>query len=1166
MDNSQRRASGIPRLSRLPRPVSVVQPAPSPTPAPAASSTSSLRPRPSRDSLAGDATGVQNPKLRASTSRGQLRPGANISERKPSLRNSTSNSSLRSSSARTPASKPAAPVSKPLRNISESRRWSTTTNAPASQYKSWAEPSESSKLDFERDEDPTEASNDLLTSYLNDSASLSHQVDDGEHPALSPRAFSPQALSPRALSPRAFSPQALSPRALSPLSPATSPRRDMPQINAPKPSLSDRTIETLSHLPSSPALRKGSTNSFFDSGRPMSRAESSASRPSSSYTSGGSAGHPSRPGSSGGADDSGFSNPRKSSANLFKRPLSVIQGTSDRTPGAASNGAQRPRPASRLSGIASKPSSSMPEFRSPSPDKPAKTPTKKVQKPASRPLKPKASARGLDKKAALDARESSGSGASAWDGTIAPPAPAAKEDAVEPNQTAQKSSTALRDQIAKAKAAKRAAMKQTQDQEQAPGAASIPNEMAAIPSNSSFNYDAAFEDPFNLNKGQDAGDKVLKQRIGAARTSGKLNIAALGLKEIPSDVIKMYDMESIGAGGSWAESVELTRLIAADNELEKLDDAMFPDLGLEELENDEEGRGNMFGGLETVDLHGNQLLTIPMGFRRFLHLTTLNLSSNRLENGCLEIIAQMTTVRDLKLANNHLAGQLSPCLTSLSALEILDVHGNKLSALPPNIEDLSRLRVLNLSENSFESLPFEGLSKLALTELDLKKNQLSGTLIDEPIGSLPTLQTLDISVNRLTRLVPADTSISLPVVHNLTLSMNRLQELPDMATWTSLLTLAADTNNISSIPLSFTSLEKVRQADFSSNDIRVVPPEISRMDSLTLLRLSGNPLRDKKFASASTEDIKEVLSTRLEPPPPYQEPASQEPVTTMISQLDIEKKQDSMTTINADDADSRSEGDDDFATPPTSAPHSPARSRAQTMVRETWPVNAGGLLDRSRTETSSLSPEMCAELSRSYQIRQAQLHHNLLSAFPGSLQFFSQTLTSLSLSHNKLSGDAYLTEDMSMPALTELNLSSNTITSLGPLTTFLKAPALEKIDVSLNRLSTLPLDLKQSFPNLKVLIASNNQLTELDPAAVKGLKVVDVSSNDIGHLDPRLGLLGGKDGLERLEVTGNRFKMPKWNILEKGTAATMKWLRGRVPAEEMEEWRAENGEDDSDVD
>ncbi|KAL7938761.1 hypothetical protein V8C35DRAFT_289115 [Trichoderma chlorosporum] len=1139
MDNSQRRLSGIPRPSRLPRPVSgIIQPAPAP--APASSSTSSLRPRPSRDSLAGDTSSggdIQNPKLRSSASRGQLRPSASTnSGRAPALRGSTSSTQLRSSSSRTPAPtpKPAAPVSKPIRSVSSSqRRWSTVTNAPASQYKPWAEPAESDRDAFDQDAGSTEASNDILTSYLNDSAGIPDQFDNNASPLSSPGIGA------------------------------------TPQINTPKPSLSERTIETLSHLPSSPALSKKSS-SFFDSGRPTSRAESSASRPSSSYTSDGSARHPSRPGSSA-ADDSGFSNPRMSSANLFKRPLSVIHN--DRAPGAASSNTQRLRPASRASAAASKPSASMPDVRSPSPNSLGKTPTKPAQKsapkPATKSLKQRASMHGLGKKPsmqALDAGDSSGTPISSWDGTIAGAAPAVKE-VDEPEQPAQKSSTALRDQIAKAKAAKRAAMKQTQAETTT--AASTTNDLAAAPAKTGFDYDAAFDDPFNLNKGQDAGEKVLKQRVGAARTSGKLNIAALGLKEIPSEILKMYDLETIGAGGSWAESVELTRVVAADNEIESLDDAMFPDLSPEELENDEEGRGNMFGGLETLDMHGNRLLAIPMGFRRFTQLTTLNLSSNRLENGCLDIIAQMTAIRDLKLANNLLIGPLNSGLADLSVLEVLDIHGNQVSALPPNVESLSRLRVLNLSENNFESLPFEGLSKLPLAELDLKKNKLSGTLIEEPIGSLPMLQSLDISVNRLMRLVPADASISLPNVHTLTLSMNRLQELPDMTSWTSLINLAADANNISGIPLSFTGLEKVRQADFTSNDIRVIPPEISRMDSLTLLRLSGNPLRDKKFASASTDEIKEALSTRLEPPPPYEESAVQVPITTIISPPDNEKKQqpDKVSAIHPEEPDSRSEGDDDFATPPTSAPHSPTRSRSQTVVKETWQVKPGGLLDRSRTELSALSPEMCAELSRSYRIRQAQLHHNLLSAFPGSLQFFSQTLTSLSLSHNKISGEAYLTEELSLPVLTELNLSSNTITSLGPLTRFLKAPALEKIDVSLNRLTALPLDLKQSFPSLKVLLASNNQLTELDPAAIKGLKVVDVSSNEIAHLDPRLGLLGGSDGLERLEVAGNRFKVPKWNILEKGTAATMKWLRGRVSAAEMEAWRAENGDDDSsDVD
>ena len=51
--------------------------------------------------------------------------------------------------------------------------------------------------------------------------------------------------------------------------------------------------------------------------------------------------------------------------------------------------------------------------------------------------------------------------------------------------------------------------------------------------------------------------------------------------------------------------------------------------------------------------------------------------------------------------------------------------------------------------------------------------------------------------------------------------------------------------------------------------------------------------------------------------------------------------------------------------------------------------------------------------------------------------------------------------------------------------------------------------------------------------------------------------------LEKLEVTGNRFRVPRWNVLERGTEATLRWLRGRVPVAEMAEWKAksEEGED-----
>ncbi len=102
----------------------------------------------------------------------------------------------------------------------------------------------------------------------------------------------------------------------------------------------------------------------------------------------------------------------------------------------------------------------------------------------------------------------------------------------------------------------------------------------------------------------------------------------MGLREIPADVMNMYELESIGRqDGTWAESVDLTRFVAADNELEMIQDAIFPDKEPQDMANDEDGRGNIFGGLETLDLHGNMLISVPMGLRRLHLLTSLNLVS-----------------------------------------------------------------------------------------------------------------------------------------------------------------------------------------------------------------------------------------------------------------------------------------------------------------------------------------------------------------------------------------------------------------------------------------------------------------------------------------------------------------------------------------------------------
>jgi hypothetical protein len=192
------------------------------------------------------------------------------------------------------------------------------------------------------------------------------------------------------------------------------------------------------------------------------------------------------------------------------------------------------------------------------------------------------------------------------------------------SSASRKTSAALREQIAKAKAAKRAAAMKT---EVSGATASTPLKSPLIPTDSSFDFGLS-DDHYGKANYENSNRNVMWSRIESARTTGRLNIAAVGLKEIPEEVLKMYDLESIGGhGGAWAESVDLTRFVAADNELELIDESIFPDTDPSDFAEDDDSKGHQFGGLESLDLHGNLLINLPAGLRRLQLLTSLNLVS-----------------------------------------------------------------------------------------------------------------------------------------------------------------------------------------------------------------------------------------------------------------------------------------------------------------------------------------------------------------------------------------------------------------------------------------------------------------------------------------------------------------------------------------------------------
>ncbi|KAJ9284600.1 hypothetical protein DTO280E4_2925 [Paecilomyces variotii] len=670
-----------------------------------------------------------------------------------------------------------------------------------------------------------------------------------------------------------------------------------------------------------------------------------------------------------------------------------------------------------------------------------------------------------------------------------------------------KSSSALRDSIAKAKAARKATKKSNVD--------------TAL--NDSW---SEVQDPFNL-RSKEPNNGLLRKRVDTARTSGTLNIAAMDLKEIPKEVLTMYDFDP-NSSNDWFENVDLVKFIAADNELTELSDAAFPDVDPESFDMEDDSKGNQFGGLEVLDLHGNALHALPIGLRRLQRLHSLNLSSNQLSMEDLGVIAEIETLKDLKLANNNLEGTMMPAISRLRNLEVLDLHGNKLTDLPDGLEELTSLKVLNVGENQLTRLPFEILSGLPLTELIAPKNQLQGALIPASVTRLESLQVLNVVGNTLQRLSDGDV-LELPSLQTLSLDVNRITTLPNVSSWKALLTLSAEDNRITALPEGFVELQNLRNVDLTGNDIRLLDDKIGQMENLFTFRIANNPLREKRFLSMNTEDLKHDLRSRLAPEP----------------------------------HDTEDEDEGSVKTEFTLAPESPVGASP-------WKVKPGGVLDRSSSEMTELKAEDLAQLSSSHDIRFLYLQRNKLRNFPvPALSLLAQTLTDLDLSRNPLDTMELFPAAISLPNLQNLNINGSGITSLEGLESNLSAPSLTFLNISNNRVAGALPTLRNTYPKLVTLLAADNKFSSLDFDAVKGLQVLDVSNNDINFLPPKIGLLAtetsgpkwtGGSGLKRFEVTGNTFKVPRWQTVLKGTEAILEWLKGQISTEELEQW-VNDGED-----
>lgn len=112
-------------------------------------------------------------------------------------------------------------------------------------------------------------------------------------------------------------------------------------------------------------------------------------------------------------------------------------------------------------------------------------------------------------------------------------------------------------------------------------------------------------------------------------------------------------------------------------------------------------------------------------------------------------------------------------------------------------------------------------------------------------------------------------------------------------------------------------------------------------------------------------------------------------------------------------------------------------------------------------------------------------------------------------------------EGVVFTALKTMKLSNNRIKSLDCSGTTVSFPKLEELTLSHNALTSLPTNLGQTLPALKILSLSSNKLDDIvDTSFGLGLEVLDLSNNDIGYLPPGLSNI---QSLKELTVYGNRY-------------------------------------------
>ncbi|KAG8077278.1 hypothetical protein GUJ93_ZPchr0007g5605 [Zizania palustris] len=220
------------------------------------------------------------------------------------------------------------------------------------------------------------------------------------------------------------------------------------------------------------------------------------------------------------------------------------------------------------------------------------------------------------------------------------------------------------------------------------------------------------------------------------------------------------------------------------------------------------------------------------------------------ENGHVGVIPEelgnLTALRVLDLHGNHLTSSIPTTVQSLAHLQLLDLSYNRLNGEMPHLK-FQRLSILDLSHNALQGRVPSSIGQCrSLLKIDVSQNRLAGAIPDA-LGNLPDLILLDLSHNALSGPIPAALG-RLSSLRSLILSDNRMQFSTVPADFftglKALTTLVLSSMGLEgSLPESIGELDHLRVLRLDNNEFTgVIPASFQRLDRASELRVDGNRL------------------------------------------------------------------------------------------------------------------------------------------------------------------------------------------------------------------------------------------------------------------------------------------------------------------------------------